>query len=185
MADDVTGEAAPAVARTLNAEDIAEATLAIVAELTAVDACLGEWLPEDQTRYVRLLLEDGIDELARADDAHYDYMADCVMHLPTSVRSFTDFFAGIHHAVRCGEIMNGPEYTLPPNYHYMPLGYNGRASTVQVSGQTVRRPLGLCKRLDQDATPVFGASHHSSSVPTSVKWAVSRTSSSMWRERLP
>ena len=83
-------------------------------------------------------------------------MRECRMHLPTKVRSFTDFFVGIHHAVRCGEIMAGPEYQLPPNYHVMPLGYNGRASTVVVSDTGIRRPVAMRKRLDQDPEATFG-----------------------------
>lgn len=90
------------------------------------------------------------------DDTLLHAASECTLHLPTSIRSFTDFYTGIHHAVRCGEIMNGADYALPPNYHYMPLGYNGRASTVIVSGEDLRRPVGLRKRLSQDAAPSFG-----------------------------
>lgn len=82
--------------------------------------------------------------------------AACTMHLPTSIRDFTDFFVGIHHAVRCGEIINGEDYRLPVNYHSMPLAYNGRASTVLVSGEEVRRPIGMRKRLAEDPEPSFG-----------------------------
>src|SRR3546814_14036824 len=85
-------------------------------------------------------------------------MSDCAMHLPTSIRGFTDFFVGIHHAIRCGEIINGPHYQLPLNYHYIPTAYNARASTVLVSGTELRRPLGMRKRLDQDPLPTFGPS---------------------------
>jgi fumarylacetoacetase len=83
-------------------------------------------------------------------------MAECSMHLPTKIRSFTDFFVGIHHAIRCGEIMAGPQYQLPPNYHVMPLGYNGRGSTVVVSGTDIRRPTAMRKRLEQDPEATFG-----------------------------
>lgn len=84
-------------------------------------------------------------------------MADCVMHLPTSVRSFSDFFAGVHHAVRCAEIMGNAANPLPANYHHLPIGYNGRASTVRISGEEVKRPLGLRQKLG-DAAPDFGPS---------------------------
>src|SRR3546814_11856352 len=80
------------------------------------------------------------------------------MHPPTLFRGFTDFCVGIHHAIRCGEIINGPHYQLPLNYHYIPTAYNARASTVLVSGTELRRPLGLRKRLDQDPLPTFGPS---------------------------
>lgn len=76
------------------------------------------------------------------------------MHLPSSLRSFTDFFAGIHHAEEGGRIFaNDPP--LVRAYSSMPLGYNGRASSVRVSGEDIRRPLG--QRLADDR-PAFGPS---------------------------
>src|SRR3546814_4312177 len=76
------------------------------------------------------------------------------MHLPSSVRSYTDFFVGIHHAEEAGRIFKlNP--LLPRSYASMPLGYNGRASSVRVRGEGVRRPLG--QRLIGDR-PEFGAS---------------------------
>ena len=84
-------------------------------------------------------------------------MAACRLALPTTVRSFTDFYTGIYHAKRCSEIVGQAGNPLPPNFHHMPLGYNGRASTVRVSGEEVRRPLGLRKRLGE-TEPSFGAS---------------------------
>lgn len=97
-------------------------------------------------------------ETGTPDDSLLHEMSDCAMHLPTSIRGFTDFFVGIHHAIRCGEIINGPDYQLPLNYHYIPTAYNARASTVLVSGTELRRPLGMRKRLDQDPLPTFGPS---------------------------
>ena len=84
-------------------------------------------------------------------------MTACTMHVPSSVRSFTDFYVGIHHVIRCAEVLGQGDNPLPPNYNIMPLGYNGRASTVRVSGEPVRRPIGLRKPLGQDR-PSFGAS---------------------------
>lgn len=34
----------------------------------------------------------------------------------------------------------GPENALPPNWLHIPIGYNGRASSVVVSGTDIRRP---------------------------------------------
>ena len=99
------------------------------------------------------LLEEGA---RNRDESLLQPMVACHMHLPTKVRSFTDFFVGIHHAVRCGEIMAGADYQLPPNYHVMPLGYNGRASTVVVSGTEIQRPVAMRKRLEQDPEATFG-----------------------------
>ena len=84
-------------------------------------------------------------------------MAECQMHLPTSIRSFSDFFVGIYHAIKGGELTGNPDNPLPANYHYLPIGYNGRASTVRPSGDAVRRPLGLRRRLGE-AEVAFGPS---------------------------
>lgn len=96
------------------------------------------------------------DDSGRREDSLTPPMKDCALHLPTSIRSFTDFYVGVHHAIRCAEVLGQGENPLPPNYHAMPLGYNGRASTVRVSGENVRRPIGMCKPIGQPQ-PSFGA----------------------------
>jgi len=75
--------------------------------------------------------------------------ADCIlhagaqvtMHLPSRIGNYTDFYAGIHHAIRAGTLLQ-PESPLPENYKWMPIGYHGRGSTVKPSGKQVRRPHG-------------------------------------------
>ena len=78
----------------------------------------------------------------------------CRMHLPARIGDFTDFFAGIHHAMTAGRI-NRPNNPLMPNYKYVPVAYHSRASSVQVSGGVVRRPHGQRKPPDQ-LEPDFG-----------------------------
>ncbi|WP_288928567.1 fumarylacetoacetase [uncultured Maritimibacter sp.] len=89
-----------------------------------------------------------------------DYLvarADATMHLPLEVMEYTDFYAGKNHAFNVGSIFRGPENALPPNWLSIPIGYNGRASSVVVSGTDVRRPLGQLKGPNDDL-PHFGAS---------------------------
>jgi fumarylacetoacetase len=81
-------------------------------------------------------------------------LADAQLHLPFLVAEYTDFYAGKHHAMNVGAMMRGAENALPPNWLHIPIGYNGRASSVVVSGTPVRRPWGQTKAPDQDA-PVF------------------------------
>jgi fumarylacetoacetase len=52
--------------------------------------------------------------------------------------------AGIHHATNIGKQFR-PDEPLLPNYKYFPIGYHGRASSVQPSGAPVRRPNGQTK----------------------------------------
>ncbi len=68
-----------------------------------------------------------------------------LMHLPFLIAEYTDFYAGKNHAFNVGTILRGPENALPPNWLSMPIGYNGRASSVVVSGTEVRRPWGQLK----------------------------------------
>ena len=81
-------------------------------------------------------------------------MSDCTLHMPIQVMGYTDFYAGRHHATNVGAMFRGPENALPPNWLHIPIGYNGRASSVVVSGTDVRRPWGQLKGADHDS-PAF------------------------------
>jgi fumarylacetoacetase len=61
--------------------------------------------------------------------------------LPCEIRDYTDFYVGIHHATSIGNQFR-PENPLLPNYKYVPIGYHGRASTINASGHGFRRPMG-------------------------------------------
>ena len=62
--------------------------------------------------------------------------------MPFKVAEYTDFYAGKHHAMNVGTMFRGAENALPPNWLSIPIGYNGRASSVVVSGTPVTPPLG-------------------------------------------
>jgi fumarylacetoacetase len=82
--------------------------------------------------------------------------AACVPTLPAEIGAYTDFYCGIHHATKAGSIFRPGGEPLPRNYKYVPIGYNGRASSIVASGTAIRRPLG--QRLNPNATvPEFGA----------------------------
>lgn len=80
--------------------------------------------------------------------------ATCAMRLPVTIGDYTDFYAGIHHALNVGRQFR-PDQPLLPNYKYVPIGYHGRSSSIVVSGTAVRRPLGQRKGPD-DPAPAFG-----------------------------
>jgi fumarylacetoacetase len=77
------------------------------------------------------------------------------MQLPARIGNYTDFYASIDHATRVGKLFR-PDNPLLPNYKYVPIGYHGRASSIIVSGSSVRRPRGQTKA--PDAEPTFGPS---------------------------
>jgi fumarylacetoacetase len=82
--------------------------------------------------------------------------ADCIMHLPTQIGDYTDFYAGIHHAVTVGRLFR-PDNPLLPNYKHVPIGYHGRASSIRPTGEPVIRPRGQTKAPEAE-TPSFGPS---------------------------
>jgi fumarylacetoacetase len=82
--------------------------------------------------------------------------ADAMLHMPFLVSEYTDFYAGMQHAKNMGAILRGSP-DLPANWLHIPIGYNGRASSVVVSGTDIRRPLGQTKAPDADM-PSFGPS---------------------------
>src|SRR3984893_7507908 len=83
-------------------------------------------------------------------------MADAKLHLPIAVAGYTDFYSSKEHATNVGVMFRGKDNALRPNWLHMPIGYNGRASTVVVSETKVRRPRGQLKPPGADV-PSFGA----------------------------
>ena len=81
---------------------------------------------------------------------------DCRLELPAAIGDYTDFFAGIHHATNAGKLFR-PDNPLLPNYKYVPIGYHGRASSIAVSGGTLRRPNGQ-RKPSTETVPSFGPS---------------------------
>ncbi len=80
--------------------------------------------------------------------------------VPARIGDYTDFYTSVHHATNIGKLFR-PDNPLLPNYKWVPIGYHGRASSIGVSGQQFRRPVGQtmppgaalpsfgpCKRLD-------------------------------------
>jgi fumarylacetoacetase len=92
-----------------------------------------------------------------AVEPHLVPMASATMLMPFTVAEYTDFYAGKNHAFNVGTMFRGPENALPPNWLSIPIGYNGRASSVVVSGTDVTRPWGQLKRPDEEL-PRFGVS---------------------------
>lgn len=82
--------------------------------------------------------------------------ADVTMHLPVQVPGFTDFYSSKEHATNVGTMFRDPSNALLPNWTEMPVGYNGRASTVIVSGTDIVRPSGQLKP-NADDRPIFSA----------------------------
>jgi fumarylacetoacetase len=61
--------------------------------------------------------------------------------LPARIGDYTDFYTSIDHARNIVKLLR-PDSALSPNFQWMPIAYHGRVSSIGVSGQQVRRPLG-------------------------------------------
>ncbi|MES2914555.1 MAG: fumarylacetoacetase [Pseudomonadota bacterium] len=105
-----------------------------------------------RARLTALLAQAAAERIAV--EPHLVPLARVELHPPFLVSEYTDFYAGRHHATNVGTMFRGAENALPPNWLHIPIGYNGRASSVVVSGTPVRRPWGQVKGPDQ-AVPAF------------------------------
>ena len=75
--------------------------------------------------------------------------------VPARIGDYSDFYTSYYHALNIGKLFGISNDVVPANFHSIPIGYHGRASSIGVSGQEVRRPLGQTKRPDA-AAPSFG-----------------------------
>lgn len=107
-----------------------------------------------RARLTELLSNEGHRE---AVEPHLVPQTAARMLMPFRPSEYTDFYAGKNHAFNVGTMFRGPENALPPNWLSIPIGYNGRASSIVVSGTPVRRPWGQLKG-PNDPLPRFAPS---------------------------
>jgi fumarylacetoacetase len=79
------------------------------------------------------------------------------MHLPVAVGDYTDFYSSKQHAINVGSMFRDKNNPLPVNWLHLPVAYHGRASSLVISGTSIRRPRGQTKR-PEATTPGFGPS---------------------------
>lgn len=120
-----------------------------------IDSGRDNWTKARST--IQTLLSADIDTLRDNKDLQAKALfkqADVTMHLPVHVPGFTDFYSSKEHATNVGTMFRDPKNALLANWTEMPVGYNGRASTVIVSGTDVIRPSGQLKP-NPDDRPIF------------------------------
>ncbi|MBS1717696.1 MAG: fumarylacetoacetase [Armatimonadetes bacterium] len=137
------------------------------------------FLPGDPVDYLdieTIIGEEGGDGLSRLRKMLYDLLRtdnpnlrdnsaakakcfhpaqDAPLNLPLMIDAYVDFYSGINHASNVGKMFRPDMAPLLPNYRHLPVGYNGRASSVIPSGVPVKRPCGQTKAADADM-PTFG-----------------------------
>ncbi|MBI1900381.1 MAG: fumarylacetoacetase [Planctomycetia bacterium] len=77
--------------------------------------------------------------------------------LPVQIGDYTDFYSSRDHATNVGTMLRGPQNALNPNWLHLPVAYQGRSSSVVVSGTDVVRPRGQTMP-EGAASPSFGPS---------------------------
>jgi fumarylacetoacetase len=134
----------------------AQERITISDEPVFAGGCLNPFMARPRSEWSRLRAELARMLDARAADRDLPLVAQSTveMHLPVRIGGFTDFYASREHATNVGSMFRDPENALLPNWLHIPIGYNGRASTVVVSGTPVTRPLGQLKAPDADAPRV-------------------------------
>jgi fumarylacetoacetase len=101
---------------------------------------------------VRRALSEGLAEGSakqKSWSSHLFSQKEVSMGLPCEIRDYTDFYIGIHHATTVGKLFR-PDNPLLPNYKWVPIGYHGRASSIQVSGHDFKRPQGQIKTAESE-----------------------------------
>ena len=93
-------------------------------------------------------------EHQQALSSTFVHQSDIEFSLPCRIGDYTDFYTSIYHATAVGRLFR-PDNPLLPNYKWVPIGYHGRSSSIDVSGQTFHRPKGQTKAPDAEA-PSFG-----------------------------
>lgn len=110
----------------------------------------------DLRHQLTVMLAEGSPKQFLLED-HLVPLTEATLHMPFLVSEYTDFYAGRNHAFNVGSMFRDPEHALPPNWLHLPIGYNGRASSVVVSGSDIRRPYGQLKPAAA-AAPFFAPS---------------------------
>ena len=78
------------------------------------------------------------------------------MHLPIKIGDYTDFYSSLEHATNVGTMFRDKDNPLLPNWKHIPVGYHGRASSIIVSEEPIRRPKGQIMPPDS-SQPIFQA----------------------------
>jgi fumarylacetoacetase len=110
-------------------------------------------LPRSIRQALRRRASELLSKFSTGADRFLTPLAEVDLLLPCNIPNYTDFYASIHHATNVGALFR-PDNPLLPNYKWIPIAYHGRASSVVVSGTSVRRPWGQIVP-DPSAPPVY------------------------------
>jgi fumarylacetoacetase len=99
-----------------------------------------------------------LQELLAADAAPLIPLADTEPRLPVAVGDYVDFYSSLEHATNVGRLFRPDSDPLHPNWRRLPVGYQGRAGSVVVTGTPIHRPRGQSPPPAPGGAPSFGPS---------------------------
>jgi fumarylacetoacetase len=104
-------------------------------------------------RKVRKKIQDSLSSGSIEElDQTVHAISDIQLHMPIAIGDYVDFFASEHHATNVAGIFRPGTPSLAPNWKRLPVGYHGRAGTIQPSGTQVKRPASQCQRAPGEAS---------------------------------
>ncbi|MBJ7438994.1 MAG: fumarylacetoacetate hydrolase family protein [Sphingopyxis sp.] len=109
-----------------------------------------------RARLSDLLSEGGASGLREAAGRVLVAQADVEMLLPTTVRQFSDMCVSTFHIGRRNGNDDRGQPICPPVFRTLPVGYDGRASSIVVSGTPVHRPNGTWQESFNAGDLAFG-----------------------------
>jgi len=86
-----------------------------------------------------------------SDHTIFTPLPKCTMHLPMHTSNYSDFNCSYEHGKNCSDITGFP---ISQGWYYLPQVYNGRTSSLAVSGTPLTRPCGIFP-LKPGAPPTF------------------------------
>ena len=101
------------------------------------------------------LLREGASESSRLAECLVP-QSDVVHAVPAQIGDYTDFFTSHYHALNAGRVFQ-PGNPMLPNFKWLPIGYHGRSSSIEISGGSFHRPWGQSRAPGEEA-PSFGPS---------------------------
>jgi fumarylacetoacetase len=114
-------------------------------------------LGKEKTNKVREIIQKELcdeNSILRNNETVFELQCEIQMHLPISIGDYTDFYSSVEHATNVGMMFRDPNNALLPNWKHLPVAYHGRASSIVVSGENIRRPKGQILPPNADL-PIF------------------------------
>ena len=107
-------------------------------------------------KIIQIFFSDKKNETSEIKNYIYD-LKNIKMSMPLDVGDYTDFYSSEYHATNVGIMFRGKENALLPNWKHMPIGYHGRSSSINISGENIKRPKGQIIN-PKTGNPIFSKS---------------------------